>query len=295
MDCAPSSDIALAPTRQGERTEQALERYCAGQIIRYAIAGWLVGCVWLNSATAEDSVMEMMDLHYRPAEEIQPLLQPLLEPGEALSGSGFDLIVKSRPARLTEIRRLIQQLDRRPRNLMISVMQSQHQSAEALNAEAALSISPNAIRMQGMTGDTRAVGQQGNLQQLRTLDGQAAHIEIGQLRPYESLTMYATGYGYPGVVSSTQWQAVSSGFAVIPRLQADNEIMLDIAPWSERFRYNGQIDSQSLHTSLRAHLGEWLEIGGISEQKTATEGYSGFNATTQTRASRILLKVDLVD
>jgi len=258
------------------------------------IAG--LGLVWLQAVAAQETVMEMIPLRNRPAAEIQPLLMPLLEANEVVTGNGFDLIVKASPARLQEIGQLIQQLDKPQRNLLVSVLQSSYKTAEQLNAEAAIAVYPNAIRMQGMVGDTRDAGEQRAMQQLRTLEGQPARIEIGQLRPYEYVTIYDSGFGYPGVTSGTQFQQASTGFAVIPRLQANDEIMLDIAPWAERFRHGGRIDSQSAHTSVRARLGEWIEIGGIAERQQADQrGLSAWNYSTQNRATRILVKIDLAN
>lgn len=265
---------------------------------RQALTGFVAGfsLFWLQAAAGEEAVMEMIQLRNRPAAEIQSLLMPLLDANEVVTGNGFDLIVKASPARQEEIGQLIQQLDKPQRNLLISVLQSSYKTAEQLNAEATIVASPNAIRMQGMAGDTRAAGEQRAMQQLRTLEGQPARIEIGQLRPYEYVSIYDSGFGYPGVTSGTQFQQVSTGFAVIPRLQANDEIMLDIAPWAEHFRHGGRIESQSAHTTVRAKLGEWVEIGGIAERQQAdNSGLSAWNYSTQNRATRILVKIDLVN
>ena len=48
----------------------------------------LVLLCWWGSATA---ALEVIDLHSRPAAEIIPVVQPLLEPGTVLSGDGFQV------------------------------------------------------------------------------------------------------------------------------------------------------------------------------------------------------------
>ncbi|MGR8931594.1 MAG: type II and III secretion system protein [Gammaproteobacteria bacterium] len=243
---------------------------------------------------ANDERIEIIGLQNRPAAEVQTLLQPLLETGEGISSDGFNLIVKASPDRLETIRSLVETLDAPLHNLMISVLQNSQKSADQLNAEAAIVASPDTIRMHGMVGDTRDLQSQRSVQQLRTLEGQAAHIQVGQLRPIQNLSSYS--YGYPGISVNTQMQAASTGFAVIPRLRGDNEVVVDIAPWSDRFLANAAIASQSIQTSIRTHLGEWIEIGGsgIQGQKN-TQGFNGLNYTTRDHESRILIKVDKID
>lgn len=245
---------------------------------------------------ADDRVMEIITLQNRPAAEIQPALTPLLDATDVVSASGFDLIVKTTPERLENILALIEQLDKRQHNLLISVIQNSHKTADELNAEASVMISSNKIRMQGMLADTRDISQQHSTQQLRTLEGRAAHIQTGQQRPIEQTTVYNSGYGYPGVSTTTQMQEASSGFAVTPRLSGSNEVIIDIAPWSDRFVNSQGLETQNVQTSLRIKLGEWVELAGSGlNQQTNSNGFNGMNYQTNTRDVHILLKVELAD
>ncbi|MCQ8128717.1 type II and III secretion system protein [Methylomonas rivi] len=248
------------------------------------------------AAQADDSVIEMIALRNRPAAEIQALLVPMLEANEVVSGDGFNLIVKASPQRLATFRGLIDQLDTRPHNLLISVMQNSHQSADQLNAEAAIQLSGQSIRMRGMSGDTRNLEQQRTTQQLRTLEGQAAHIQAGNSRPVENIGVYGNAYGYAGITSNTYMQEASTGFAVVPRLIGNDEVMVDIEPWSDRFTHNGAVETRNLRTSVRGRLGEWLEIGGVEEQRqTDRQGFNGLNYSTRNRNQGTLIKIDLAD
>ena len=250
----------------------------------------------LLPVAADDRVMEIITLQNRPAAEIQPALTPLLEASDVVSASGFDLIVKTTPERLESILALIEQLDKRQHNLLISVIQNSHKTAEELNAEAAVTISPNKISMQGMSADTRNISQQRSTQQLRTLEGRAAHIQTGQQRPIQQTTVYDSGYGYPGVATTTQMQEASSGFAATPRLLGNQEVIIDIAPWSERFVNNQGLETQSIQTSLRARLGEWVELASSTQNRQInTTGFNGMNYKTSSREGHLLLKVELAN
>lgn len=266
---------------------------------RSRLNGWFVGLSLLLlqcAAQADDNVIGMIALRNRPAAEIQPLLAPMLEANEAVSGDGFNLIVKASPQRLETIRSLIGQLDTRLHSLFISVIQNSYQSADQLNAEAAIQLSHPPIRMRGMNADTRDIDQQRTTQQLRTMEGQAAHIQTGNVRPIQNIGVYGNAYGYSSITSNTYMQEASTGFAVVPRLIGHDEVVVDIEPWSDRFTNNGAVETRDLRTSIRARLGEWLEIGGVMEQRqTDRQGFNGLNYSTRNSNQGTLIKIDLAD
>lgn len=256
---------------------------------------WLLLLAFSGMAPADDTVMEVIPLYNRPAAEIQPLLAPLLEETDRIIDNGSSLIVKTTPARLESIQELIRKLDVRLGNLVISVLQSSNKTAAELNAEAGIAISPSAIRMRGMVGDTRDLRTEQSTQMIRTLEGQAAHIKVGEVRPVQDITAYDSGYGYSSGSTTTQMVEATTGFAVTPRL-AGQQVMLDIEPWSDRFRHGNRIETQGASTSLRANLGEWVEIGGSDTDRSMhSHGFNSFNQSSRENTLRILIKVDRAD
>ncbi|MEI8573676.1 type II and III secretion system protein [Methylomonas sp. LW13] len=249
-----------------------------------------------GQALADESVIEVIPLMNRPASDVRALLAPLLDADDRVIENGASLIVKTNPAKLGEIRAVIQKLDARLSNLVISVLQTSSKTAAELNAEAAIAATPNRIQMHGMMGNSEDLRNRQQHQQLRTLEGQAAHIKTGQVRPVQNYSVYDPGYGYGSAVSSnTQMIEASTGFAVTPRL-AGNQVTLDIEPWSDSFQRNGHIETQSAHTTLRANLGEWVEIAGNTDtEQSDNHGFNSFNHSTRQNALRILIKVDQAD
>lgn len=245
---------------------------------------------------AADSVVEVIALHNRPAAEILPLLQPLLSNGEQVVDNGFSLIVKTEPERLQNLRDLIAKLDLRQHNLLISVLQNSNKSAAELNHEASIAVTSGGIQMQGYNADSRDLSNNRSMQQVRTLDGQPAHIEAGQQRQVETAVIYNNGYGYPAIGYNSQPQQATTGFAVIPRLTGSQEVVLEIEPWSEHFLRGGRIEMQNASTSLRTRLGEWVEIAGTdSGLQSQQNGYNGINHQSCHNQSQLLLKVELAD
>lgn len=252
---------------------------------------WLLILTVVGKALADDGAVEVITLHHRPATDLLPLLQPLLNHDERIIDNGFSLIVKAPTQRISQLRSLIQQLDIRQRNLLISVLQNSHQSAAELNSQAAIAIDSHGIQMQGNHTDTRDLANQRNLQQLRTLDGQSAHIETGEQQTIETPSVYYDAFGSPVIGYSTQLQQASSGFSVIPRLVGNQEVVVDIEPWAERF-LRGGIEQRNAATSIRARLGEWIEISG-SDLHSQQTGYRGMNQQSRDQQTRTVIKVEV--
>ena len=70
-------------------------------------------------SAARAQSLEIIELRNRPAEQVIPIVQPMLEKGGALSGTGFQLFVRTSPANLAQIRQMVASLDRAARQLII--------------------------------------------------------------------------------------------------------------------------------------------------------------------------------
>src|SRR5205807_8255459 len=65
--------------------------------------------------------LERIPLRHRTADQVLPALQPLVEPGGALTGQAGQIIVRASPANLAESKRALEAIDRPLRRLQISV------------------------------------------------------------------------------------------------------------------------------------------------------------------------------
>src|SRR5437762_14093332 len=81
--------------------------------------------------------LQVIDLKHRTAQEVIPVLQPLLGPNDALTGSDYKLFVRANSTTVTELRRVLEQLDREPRQLVVSVRRGTRNSIESDAAVAA--------------------------------------------------------------------------------------------------------------------------------------------------------------
>jgi type II secretory pathway component HofQ len=77
----------------------------------------------LGTATAMAQDLEIIELQHRRAEDVIPIVQPLLDPGGVLSGVDDKLLVRTTPANLAQIREAVAAIDRPQRQLLITVGQ----------------------------------------------------------------------------------------------------------------------------------------------------------------------------
>ncbi|HEY8218946.1 MAG TPA: hypothetical protein VIF86_02495 [Methylobacter sp.] len=255
----------------------------------------LIFIILLNSsAFAEDNIIEVIPLTNRPAFEIMPLLAPLLGNTAQLIDNGSSLLVKTTPDRLTEIQSIVEQLDVRQSNLVITVMQSRQTTAEELNAAAGVQLnvpvgvpSRSGGRIIGHLYQTQDKRADENTQTVRTMEGVPAHIKAGNIYP----SQFSSSYGY---TTATDLTEATTGFSVVPRLAGD-QVILSVSPWSDKMNGRGQIETQNAQSTIRINLGEWVELGGIGENTSSSN--SALVNTRQVDKSQmhILVKVDRVD
>ena len=251
------------------------------------------------STFASDSALEVIPLFNRPASELQPLIYPLLEGSEHVIANGSTLIVKATPSRLVEIKELVKQLDSRLHNLSITVIQSRTRTAHELNAAAKIRINvpidhPSQVsgRIHGHISNTDDLDRNDSTQIIRTLEGRPAYIKTGQVHPVHNTYIYDSGYGYSTISRNIEFIDVSTGFLVTPRLTG-NQVTMDVTPWSDEQNNRGTIDTQGASTTIRVNLGEWVEIGGISEQSQMIgNGILSHHNSTENTNMHILIKVD---
>ncbi|BBL70493.1 hypothetical protein MoryE10_10990 [Methylogaea oryzae] len=263
-----------------------------------------VALVLSSHAVAAAPPLEVIPLNHRFAEEMAPLLRPLLAPGDVLVPSGTQLIVQTSPERLAQIRQLLQSLDKSSHRLMITVRQGGNLSREALDAEAGLqggmsldgSGQPS-LRVRGHFGQTDGEESRNAEQRVQTLEGAPAQIQFGASRPatvqvidvHGNRVTAAPGIGY---------QDITTGFAVVARLIGDGNVRVDVTPWSARpdpFD-SRNVRNQQASASLQARLGEWVIVGGQNNEQSAQQSqWLGHRYATWSERDTVAIKVEDLD
>jgi type II secretory pathway component GspD/PulD (secretin) len=230
----------------------------------------MVACGVLAQGT-----LEVITLRHRTAEQVIPVLQPLLEPGGAMSGQLNQLIVRASAGNLAQIRAALDAIDRPQRRLTISVRFDSAQESARRDVQGAARIASDgnstsasaAVRLDNASSrqDERVD------QRIQVLEGGRATIAAGQSRPVRVRQVIQTPSG-PVVQETTEIQGAATGFVVVPRL-AGTEVILEIAPQRENFApgRSGAIQGERIESTARGRLGEWFELGGTSSSSARSE------------------------
>jgi type II secretory pathway component GspD/PulD (secretin) len=268
----------------------------------------------LFSIAAWAQQLEVITLKYRNAEQVIPILQPLVAPGGTLSGMNNRLFVRTTPANLAELKRVLDVVDARPRQLIISVRQDAdlergrrgaQVSGSADLGDAGQVTVPGRPRPGGATVTAGGVEAQvyssesqrtdRMSQSVRVLEGSAAFISIGQSVPVQGRQVIV---GPGGALSqqSTQYRDVDSGFYVTPRVNGDT-VTLEISAANDRVvnPATGASSIQRVQTVVSGRLGQWIELGGTGEQRSRDQSVIlGRSSDASRDDRRVLLRVEEV-
>lgn len=240
------------------------------------VCGFVLLLMSLSGPAAAGDKIDIIPLQNRTADEIMPLIRPMLDTQEALSGTGFQLIVRASPARQQEIRNLVTQLDQAIQQLRISVRRAAQQEVEYERAQANVNLGSAGgeveARGRAIVRSTRDKAGERNNYQVTTLEGMPTFINTGEAFPVPTQSGQVIN-GQLVVTQGLEYQQLNSGFYALARTQGDN-VTVDISPQREILdpHGSGRIQSTSLVTSVRGRLGEWLELGGTSQQRTTQGG-----------------------
>jgi hypothetical protein len=127
-------------------------------------------------------------------------------------------------------------------------------------------------RLRGRIVESRRSASEHSEQSVQVMEGGSAFIRVGESRPLPSRQIVRTvvnGRVVEQVVDATTYVDAVSGFQVRPRLSGDI-VTLEIHPQRESFdhRVPGAVHTQSVATTASGRLGEWIELGGLAEQRS---------------------------
>lgn len=252
---------------------------------------WLGIGACLMAAASWAQSLTVIDLQYRRAEQLIPVLQPLLEEGGALTGQDYKLFVRTSSGNLSQLRSAVAQLDKQQRQMLVSVRRSTAQDIQREQASASGTLSTR----DGVSATVRAGErnyQTGNssVSSVQVLEGNSAFIATGTSVPI--VTAIAVGGGKrPFVAGTVEHRNLQRGFMVTPRVNGD-QVILQIDQQDERAGGNG-IQSQSLNTQVMGRLGTWIQLGGVSESSSSTNsGILSRSYSTGGNELSVWVKVD---
>ena len=261
------------------------------QPLRLALVAWLL----LAALACLAQTLEIIELKHRPALQLLPVLQPLVAGGGSISGSGFQLMVRTTPANLAQLRQVIASLDRAQRQLLISVRQDFGGVARSGGVGGQIVLAPGASGARASVFERSGTAQDNVSQQLRVLEGNQAYISSGEstLTQQRSVTRTVNGV----IVSElAQPRDFNTGFYVTPRVNGDT-VFLDIgAQRDTRADLGpGSANTNRVASTISGRLGEWIELGGVNQSQSAeTRGLMSRSSDAGAQERRVYVRVEEV-
>jgi type II secretory pathway component GspD/PulD (secretin) len=247
-------------------------------IARALCAGFLVA-VLSSAPGVRAEPLESIPLHYRTAEELLPILQPLLPRGAAITGTGNVLFVRADAATLGQLRAAVANLDRAPRQLLITVGQSTGAQGGGTSVRGSGTIGSGNVQVGVNQPPAPSAGGRvvvrsstesddvSNVSSVRALEGYETYVSFGQSHPVTSTTVTG-GVHYPAIISqSTEFRDVQTGFYATPRVNGDR-VTLEISPHQQRSTgdaHDAPVTTGGIATTVSGRLGEWMQIGGSAD------------------------------
>jgi len=236
---------------------------------------FVLALAW-RAAVAQE--LEVIDLHHRLADDVIPVIEPLLAPGGVLTGMDDKLFVRTSAANLEQIRMALAAT----RQLLISVGQSSRSESHGAGARASASVGGddaqvgvNRPPVAGTGADVqlhagmRSTGVR-SLGSVRALEGQEAYLAVGQ-SPSVTSSVVSPGWGQPGVRRTTTYRDAGSGFYAMARVQGER-VTVEVSPFQQagsgslrpgaeirypRERPSRRVDPAGRHEGDSHRLGTW--------------------------------------
>lgn len=226
----------------------------------------------LPAPTFAQYSLEILSLRYRTADQVLPALRPLMEPGGTLTGQGTQLIVRTSPANLAELRQALDAIDRPSRRLLILVRYEDAMNADSRQIGVGGRIGERASRVEVQAAERQTASTERVDQRIQVLEGGRALIASGRSTP---------------VFDGAVMRETATGFEAVPRLAGDR-VQVDLVQRRE------SLERQSvLSTSVSARLGEWFEVGAAIEDAARRDrGILAERSTRGAESRRVWLKVE---
>ena len=243
-----------------------------------SLAGYLFTLSLFSFNALAATEFKIIDLQHHFAEDILPIIQPLVGSDGTATGMQNHLIIRASPEKMIEIEQIISTLDVERQNLKITVSHQNNSQTNDDNLAVSgrkrignVTIGTNKYPRSAADGvqldienNQSSVRSNGN-QFINVMDGERAFIRVGQSVPYTQEWVTLTRR-YASIQHTTEFVDISTGFSVRPR-SIGNQIELEITPRIAQLNQNRVIDFEELSTIVRVNRGEWLDLGGTMQQK----------------------------
>jgi Bacterial type II/III secretion system short domain len=284
-----------------------MRRAARPALVSLALCAGFLPAALVVAPDVQADPLESIPLHYRTAEELLPILQPLVPQGSAITGTGNVLFVRADAATLRQLREAVASLDRAPRQLLITVGQVTSAQGSGTSVRGSGTIGAGDVQVGVNRPPATSAGGQvvvrsgtasddlRNVSSVRALEGYETYVSLGQSRPFTSTTATGGAPSPPVVSQSTGFRDVQTGFYATPRVSGDR-VTLEISSRQQRLTSEGRnapVATGSVNTTVTGKLGEWLQIGGaVDDAGGSSSGLVTWGRRTDSTQYSAWVKVD---
>lgn len=241
---------------------------------------WLPGLLFLASnAFSQSTMTKVIELNYLQANKVIQLIQPLMQPGEKVSGSGQTLIVNVSPQTLTQIRSILHQIDLPPVTFDVAIYQGDPNWLSAQNNNS-------------VVYSTQPQSEVQRSQSVKVMSGESAFVSTGEEVPIVS----AVGVGFETGVAYQQ-RNIKNGLLVQPVLKG-SQVKLTVKRIREQVNAAGgqQFDNQQVDTTIMAPINKWISLGSPEGGQQAAPSDTVYSAGRSfSQNSTLYIKVSVVN
>jgi hypothetical protein len=249
---------------------------------------------------AQQMQVEVIDLYARNADEMVRLLRPMLAPGGTIRGFRDKLVISTTPQNLADLRRILDQVDVPPHQLLITLRQDvSSQSTDrkldisgSVGGEHARVTVPGNPKKEGGPGrnsdtdhvDVRIESNRSDVagasvQSFRASEGEPAFISMGESVP---IRVQSAGGGRP-----VEYHNVVSGFYAVVRLQGER-VTIQLASRADTVidHTSGAAHIERVSSVISGRLGEWLEVGAVARSAQRDSSGTIYHRSTESGDQR---------
>jgi len=244
------------------------------------LGGILLALICAPGPASSIEAFEVVELQHRDAEQLIPLIEPLLDDETRLTGDDFRLVIRGTPERVLQVRELLETLDSPLRDLWVSVRQA--------HGEQDAGTSSRIHRTRDRDAETF---------QVRVLEGQSALVRTGTASERALAGVVLVPWRGVVHVGGTRLE-MQQGFRIRARIQGDGRVRIDISEVHQQQRVAGgdRADAQRFATVVTGEMGDWIDIGPVLPDPAASDRHTRATAPRRGQdAFRVQVRVVPVD
>jgi len=282
--------------------------------LNFACALLLFFPVFLSAAeSAIEFDLEIIELKHRSIEDVIPVIKPLLNKNERVSGTANQLIVKASAETIALVKKILKKIDTPVKQFIVTVKYARESQQDQRSVNLSTNISPSHSNTEIRVISTHDDENSFRSQQLQVTEGHWANFNIIQLIPINEFKLFVSSFnssvnsninsgyssGYDSAFqSSTEYKKTGAALRVLATMR-NKAVHLKIAThYSKQNTYdNRKIDSISAMTEISGPFGKWIDIGGTASSMNNHNPREKVYTTNQPFIDnrRIWIKVDSLD